>query len=76
MSALTYNTDVLAPVAPAAKAASPRRSFWKAVYDGMLASRERRAEREIAAYIEGHGGVLNDEMEREIMRRINKRRAY
>ena len=37
----------------------------------MAASRERRAEREIAAYIERHGGQLTDDMEREIMRHLN-----
>ena len=37
----------------------------------MASSRERRAEREVAAYIARHGGQLTDDMEREIMRHLN-----
>jgi hypothetical protein len=34
---------------------------------------ERSLDRAIAAYIEGHGGVLTDEVERVILRRIDAR---
>ena len=70
MSTLTTTTnDALIPAAATAKLA--RKPFWRAVFDSIAASRERRAEREIAAYIERHGGQLTDEVEREIMRHLN-----
>jgi hypothetical protein len=70
MSTLTTTThDALIPAATEAKPA--RKPFWRAVLDSIAASRERRAEREIAAFIERHGGQLTDDMEREIMRHLN-----
>ena len=70
MSTLTTTTnDTFIPATAAAKSA--RKPFWRAVFDSIAASRERRAEREIAAYIERHGGQLTDEMERNIMRHLN-----
>jgi hypothetical protein len=70
MSTLTTTThDTLIPATAEAKSA--RRPVWRWVYEAMITSRERRAEREIAAYIERHGGLLTDDMEREIMRHLN-----
>jgi hypothetical protein len=70
MSTLTTTTtDALFPASAEAKPA--RKAFLRAVYEALVASRERRAEREIAAYIERHGGLLTDDMEREIMRQLN-----
>ena len=70
MSTLTTTTsDAFLPASAEAKPA--RKPFWRAVLDSIAASRERRAEREIAAYIERHGGHLTDEVEREIMRHLN-----
>jgi hypothetical protein len=69
MSTLTTTHDVLIPATAEAKAA--RKPFWRSVYEAIVAQQERRAEREIAAYIERHGGLLTDDMEREIMRHLN-----
>jgi len=70
MSTLTTTTtDALFPASTEAKPA--RKPFLRSVYEALVASRERRAEREIAAYIERHGGLLTDDMEREIMRHLN-----
>ena len=70
MSTLTTTTtDALFLASTEAKTA--RKPFLRSVYEAMVASRERRAEREIAAYIERHGGLLTDDMEREIMRHLN-----
>jgi hypothetical protein len=72
MSTLTSTThDALIPAT--AKAKPARKPLWRAVVDSIAASRERRAEREIAAFIERHGGQLTDDMEREIMRHLNGR---
>lgn len=77
MSTLTYSHDSLA--APAADTAAPSRrtSLWRQLLEAMIASQQRRAEREIAAYLASHGGVFTDDTEREIMRRIsgNARRS-
>jgi hypothetical protein len=70
MSTLTTTThDVLIPATTKAKSAS--KPFWRSVFEAIVAQRERRAEREVAAYIERHGGLLTDDMEREIMRHLN-----
>jgi hypothetical protein len=70
MSTLTTTThDVLIPADTTAKPA--RKSVWRWLYEAIAASRERRAEREIAAYIERHGGRLTDDLEREMMRHLN-----
>ena len=73
MSTLTTANDALIPAAAGAKSGSARKSFLRTMYDAMIESRQRRAEREIASYIASRGGLLNDEMEREIMRRMNGR---
>ena len=71
MSTLTYSHD--AATAPAAEAIErgERRPFWRRVYDGIVAAQQRRAEREIAAYLASHGGVFTDDTEREIMQRLS-----
>ena len=76
MSTLTYSHDVAAPAAEAA-APSLRKPFWRRVFEGMVAVQQRRAEREVAAYLASHGGLFTDEMERQIMQRMsgNARRS-
>jgi hypothetical protein len=37
-----------------------------------MASQQRRADREIARFLASHGGLLTDEVEREIMRRVTR----
>lgn len=73
MSTLTTTTDAFIPSAAAPK--SDRKGFWNTILDAAVASRQRRAEREIAEYVAGHGGLLTDEIEREIMRRATGRTA-
>jgi len=81
MSTLTYSHDGI--VAPAVETAAPsqsegqRKPIWRRIFDGMIASQQRRAEREIAMYLSSHGGLFTDDMEREIMRRMsgNNRRS-
>ena len=36
----------------------------------MVAAQQRRAEREIARYLANRGGLLTDDMEREITQRL------
>ena len=69
MSTLTYSRTGVAE----AEAVSPRRGFWHRVYEGIVKAQERRAEREIARYLESHGGLLTDDMERQVMERLTGR---
>jgi hypothetical protein len=77
MSTLTYSHDGVAAPAVEAAVEGQRRSFWRRVFDSMIASQQRRAEREIAAYLATRGGLFTDDTEREIMRRLsgNARRS-
>lgn len=76
MSTLTYTRGHV-PTAERADeaAASERPGFWRRVFDRMVAAQQRRAEREIAVYLERRGGLLTDDMEREIGERLAGRRG-
>ena len=67
MSVLTYSDKHL-NTASTAKPARP--SFWRRAYEAMVDSQQRRAEREVARYLASHGGLLTDDMEREIMQKV------
>jgi hypothetical protein len=53
-------------------AASPSRKhgrgFFRRLFDALVEGRRRTADREIAAFLEGHGKYLTDDAEREIER--------
>jgi hypothetical protein len=68
MSTITYSDRHAAEAAPVEQ--PERRGFWRRVYEGIMANQQRRADREIARYIERHGGLLTDDMERQIMHRL------
>jgi hypothetical protein len=76
MSTLTYTRGNLPAAERTSEAAATeqRPGFWRRVFDRMVAAQQRRAEREIAAYLEGHGGLLTDDMEREIGERLAGRK--
>jgi hypothetical protein len=67
MSTLTYSTSTR-QFAPGTQ--PTRKSLWRRIFEALAASRERHAEREIAAYLSGRGGMLTDELEREITLRL------
>jgi len=72
MSTLTYSQPDYAPAPSEAQAQQPARTpFWRRLYESMIAAQQRRADREIAAYIASRGGSLTDEVEREIMRSLS-----
>jgi hypothetical protein len=71
MSTITYSHGAAVAGTEANSRAGQRKSFWRRVYDGIIAGRQRRAEREIAAYVASHGGLFTDDMEREIMQRLS-----
>jgi hypothetical protein len=58
-------------IAPHGYAAGARkRGLLGRILDAMIESRMQAAEREIARYLETHGGRLTDDAEREIERRF------
>jgi hypothetical protein len=66
MSTVTYTNRHMV----AAEAKPARKPFWARLYAAIVASQQRRAEREIAHYL-ANRGPLTDEVEREIMRRLS-----
>ena len=56
--------------APAARAPA-HRGILRRMFDALIESRQRKAEREIAAYIAHSGGRLTDSIERELMDRVS-----
>jgi hypothetical protein len=67
MSTLTHTST---PFAPAVEHAPERKSFWRRAYQGIINAQQRRAEREIRAFLWGRGDFLTDETEREMMQRL------
>lgn len=45
-------------------------NLWRMLRDALAESRRRRAEYEVALYLESIGGKFTDEAEREIERRL------
>ena len=50
--------------------ATRRRGLLRRIYDAVIVSRERQAEREIAAYLESTGGRFTDSIERRLTDRL------
>jgi hypothetical protein len=67
MSTLTYAPRDHAPATDAKPAGKP---FWRRLFDAIVESRQRRADREIARFLATRGHLLTDDTEREIMRRL------
>jgi hypothetical protein len=72
MSTLSYANTAYA-AREAAGPASGRKPVWRRVFEAIVRAQERRAEREIAAYLASHGGLMTDDMERQIMNRLQGR---
>lgn len=49
---------------------SERPSLWRRLSNTVQSYRQRRAEREIARFIQSRGGRLTDELERDLMRHM------
>jgi len=50
--------------------------FWRRLSNAVRDYRHRRAEREIARFIQGRGGHLTDELERDLMRHMTSSPYY
>lgn len=69
MSTLTYGNHAYAPALPESGKA-PRKSVWRRIFDALMTAQQRRADREIARFLASHGGLMTDEMERQMMLRL------
>lgn len=52
-------------------AGEANKSFFRKIYDRVVESQQARAEKSVASYLATHGGLLTDDMEREIMARFS-----
>ncbi|MDX2202988.1 MAG: hypothetical protein NW223_09570 [Hyphomicrobiaceae bacterium] len=68
MSTIAVSSQASAAAAGSEEAA---KSFWHKMYDRMIHGQQARAERAVAAYLASHGGLLTDDMEREIMAKFS-----
>ena len=68
---MAYATDHLEFTAPTGHSAGHRGPLGR-VYDAIQASRQRHADRDIAAYIARSGRRLTDSIEREMMERMSR----
>lgn len=50
--------------------ATCRRGWLRRVYDSVFESRQKQAEREVAAYLERSGGRFTDDIERRLTNRL------
>lgn len=62
-----------APAHFAPAEAASHKSIWRRFYDALVEGQQRRADREIARFLETHGGLLTDDMERQIMANLSRR---
>ena len=80
MSYTAHHKD-LAPYVNALRARDGRNPpakarFWQRLSNAVGKYRQRRAEREIARFIQGRGGHLTDELERDLMRHMTSSPHY
>ena len=69
---MAYATDHLGFTRYSRTARSAHRGMLRRMFDGMFETRQRKANRDIAAYIARSGGHLTDSIERELMERVSK----
>lgn len=67
MSTIAVSNQTSAAVA----GAEASKSFWHKIYDRIVDSQQARAEKAVASYLASHGGLLTDDMEREIMAKFS-----
>ncbi|MGB9369724.1 MAG: hypothetical protein WCE79_27335 [Xanthobacteraceae bacterium] len=68
---MAYASDHFGFFTHHAPAARNARGILRRMVDGMFETRQRKAERDIAAYIAHSGGRLTDSIERELMERYS-----
>lgn len=68
MSTIAYSNSA---IAVEATSKAPTKSFLAKLYERFVASQQLRAEKTVASYLASHGGMITDDLEREIMARMN-----
>ena len=73
---MAFTTSTIAPselrYSEASTATLTSRGLLRRLFDAMVVSRQREAEREIVFYLQRTGGKFTDAIEREIERRFSK----
>ena len=72
MSTLTYTNRNLCSGSARDREGPAQVVLARGFGHALIESQQRRADREIARFLASHGGLLTDEMEREIMRRVTR----
>jgi hypothetical protein len=71
MAYIAHDSRLVPEVFERAQASkAPKPSLWSKFLNALMESRRIAAEREIGRYVASHGGMLTDEVEREIGRRF------
>jgi hypothetical protein len=70
MTFATLSHPLCAEVGSALTVAGPRRGIFRQVIDAVADSNRRKAEREIARFIQHNGGRITDDLERAIERKF------
>jgi hypothetical protein len=71
-----FAPNVRAPCARDKANPPAKAGFWKRLAKALSNSRHRRGERDIARFIQGRGGHLTDELERDLMRHLTSSPSY
>jgi len=71
-----FGPHVAAPPAPDHTNHVAKAGFWQRLFKAVSNSRQRRADRELASFIQGRGGHLTDELERDLIRHMTASAHY
>ena len=72
MSTTTFQNQQFATT-DVAEATPQRKPLWRRAFDALVESQQRRADREIGRFVANHGGLMTDDMERQIMEHLSRR---
>lgn len=75
MSYAAHHKD-FGPLNDALQARDAKAGFWRRLFRAVSNSRRRRADRELANFIQGRGGHLTDELERDLSRHLTASAHY
>jgi hypothetical protein len=71
-----FGSPIAAPKARDNTNPDAKSGFWRRLFKAVSNSRRRREERELARFIQGRGGHLTDELERDLMRQMTASDHY
>ena len=71
-----FGPPISAPQARDNPKPDAKAGFWRRLLKAVSNSRQRRADRELARFIQGRGGRLTDELERDLIRHMTASGHY